>query len=395
MHSHVVTTGLERLLKEPAFLPESMRFGLLCNAASVDSQLRHSATLLFSRPRINLTALFGPQHGLFTTRQDNMIESPHGVDPFTGLPIYSLYSETRKPTGAMLSGIDGVLVDLQDVGCRVYTYIWTLSLMLEACAEAGLPVWILDRPNPLGDCAEGNLLDAGYESFVGRCAIPMRHGLTIGEFAALFTAVSGSDVDLHIISMQGYRPDRDFRATRLPWVMPSPNMPTLETARVYPGMVLLEGTNISEGRGTTRPFEIFGAPFVDPEKFSGALNDCGLEGVFFRPLYFEPAFHKFEGKVCGGAQIHVTDNERFRPYRCGLSVLSVLKELYPHDFRWLDPPYEYEEELMPIDILTGCGAVREAVDGGASISALEDSWQEELSQYEKRRKEFRLYEKEA
>lgn len=386
-----VETGLDRVLTEPSLLPRGARLGLLCHAASVNRDLVHAATLLCGHDDFHLSALFGPQHGYAATCQDNMIESPHGTDRATGLLVFSLYSETRKPTPAMLSGIDAMVVDLQDVGCRVYTYIWTLSLVLEACAEASLPVWVLDRPNPLGNRVEGNRVAPGFESFVGRHAIPMRHGMTIGEFARFYAAEKELDLSLTVVSMENYKPGMAFGETGLPWVMPSPNMPALDTAKVYPGMVLLEGTNLSEGRGTTRPFEIFGASFMDAEALCAKLNSLDLPGVVFRPVRFEPTFHKFHGQVCGGAQIHVIDQDSFQPYLTGLHVLHVIRGLYPDGLAWLPPPYEYEQENLPIDILTGDPGVREAIDGQTDLAALAAKWPGENGAYETRKAEVALY----
>ena len=362
-----VHTGLERLIAGEARLPRSARVGLLCHPASVDANLCHASRLLLESPDIALAALFSPQHGFYSTEQDNMIETPHALDPSTGLVVHSLYSETRKPTEDMLREIDVLVVDLQDVGCRVYTFVWTMALCMQACAEAGKAIFVLDRPNPIGDAVEGCGVDAGCESFVGLYSIPMRHGMTIGELAIYLKRFHIEDCDLSVVEMKRYASRMHFPDTGLPWVGPSPNMPTYDTALVYPGMVLLEGTNVSEGRGTTRPFEVFGAPWLSPDALCERLAAHDLRGVRFRPLRFEPTFHKFAGQPCGGAQVHVTDRDAFRPWRTGLAVLSTLLELHPKEFAWRPPPYEYEEDTMPVDILTGSPKIREAIERGVSL----------------------------
>ncbi|MBK8097784.1 MAG: DUF1343 domain-containing protein [Planctomycetes bacterium] len=368
-----VAIGLEVCLDSPPDVLRSARtFGLLCNQASVDLQFRHAPELLAQRYRDKLKALFGPQHGLWSTQQDNMIETPHAVHPRLGIPVHSLYAETRKPTQQMLAGLDALVVDLQDVGTRVYTYIWTLTYCLSACAQAGIPVVVLDRPNPLGGTvAEGPLLDLDYRSFVGRAAIPMRHGLTIGELARYCNDAIGYGCDLHVIQVQGWRRAMLWPETGRPWVPPSPNLPTFASALVYPGQVLLEGTNLSEGRGTTTPFEVCGAPFVDPWQLLAFLTPRQLAGVVLRPIAFEPTFQKFAGEQCRGVQLHVTDPAAFQPYRTTLALLRAVHELWPRDFAWRQPPYEYETQKAPIDILAGSPASREWIDRDGSWSELE------------------------
>ena len=301
-----VKTGLDVLIDSRCALLRGERVGLLCHPASVDGRLRHAAPLL-KENGADLRRLFGPQHGLRGETQDNMVEWRGFTDPLTGLPVHSLYGDHRKPTAGMLDGIDVLVVDLQDVGARYYTFVWTLLLCLEACAETGKRVVVLDRPNPLGGDREGNVLDPAWRSFVGLAPIPMRHGLTIGELALCFRDFFDLLVELVVVPMAGWRPGMYFDETGLPWVMPSPNMPTLDTAVVYPGMCLLEGTELSEGRGTTRPFEICGAPYIDPYRFAAAMMSHRLPGCVFRPLHFEPTFQKYAGELCGGVQIHVTD----------------------------------------------------------------------------------------
>lgn len=359
-----VAIGLEICLDSPPpLLREARRFALLSNQAAVDQQFRHSAELLARKHEGRLKALFGPQHGLWSTQQDNMIETGHSVHPKLGIPIHSLYSETRKPTQQMLAGIDLLVVDLQDVGTRVYTYIWTLSYCLSACAQAGIPVLVLDRPNPLGgELVEGPLLDLDYRSFVGRAPMPMRHGLSIGELARFVNDQIGYGADLHVLPMQGWRRNMLWPATGRTWVPPSPNLPTFDSALVYPGQVLLEGTNLSEGRGTTTPFQQFGAPFLDPWQLVTYLEPRSLQGVLLRPVQFVPTFQKWQNQTCQGLFLHVTDPAAFRPYRTTLALLRAVHELWPRQFHWQSPPYEYETEKTPIDILSGGNQLRAWID---------------------------------
>ncbi len=336
------------------------RLGALLHPASVDADLHHTLETLrrFDGKLFRLSALFGPQHGILGHTQDNMIEWDGFTDPELGIPVYSLYGKTRKPTAEMLSHIDALFVDMQDVGARYYTFIWTLFLCMEACEEAKIPVIVLDRPNPIGNAVEGHELDLNYKSFVGLWKLPVRHGKTIGELARLFRSECFPNSELHVMEMDGYRPGMWFDETGLPWVMPSPNMPTLDTATVYPGMCLFEATNVSEGRGTTRPFELFGAPFIDAKKLCRYLNGLKLPGVYFRENYFLPTFHKGAGQICGGAQIHVIDRNAFKPFDTAIRILRYLFHEYPKAFAWKAPPYEYEYEKLPIDILLGSGTFR-------------------------------------
>jgi len=274
--------------------------------------------------------------------------------PRLRIPVYSLYAEHREPTAEMLRDLDVLLVDLQDIGARYYTFIWTMYLCMRACEKNGVAMVVLDRPNPInGISVEGPLLDPHYRSFVGLHLIPVRHGKTIGELAQQFRDEAFPKCKLSILPMKNWKREMWFDHTGLPWVMPSPNMPTLDTATVYPGMCLLEGINISEGRGTTRPFEIFGAPFIDPEKLSSELNALNLPGVFFRENYFQPTFHKFAGELCGGAQIHVTDRDEFQPFLIGVEIIKRIRKIYGKEFQWRQPPYEYEWKRLPIEILIG------------------------------------------
>ncbi len=390
MTRRTVHIGLEVLLDNPPSVLNGARFGLLMNQASVDFRLRYACDLLAAAFPGQLAAIFSPQHGLWCEEQDNMIETEHGLYRPLGIPVYSLYSETRRPTAEMLEGLDCLVVDLQDVGTRVYTFAWTLSHCLEACAEAGLPVVVLDRPNPLGgDTCEGPLLDDAYASFVGRAGIPMRHGLTLGELALLANDQLGIGAELHVVPMQGWRREMQYPETGRPWLPPSPNMPRLETSQVYPGQVLVEGTNLSEGRGTTVPFEVVGAPYVDPDVLSESLARYPTPGITVRPVRFRPTFSKWADASCGGVALHVTDLAAARSYAATLAILACVRSLYPDQFAWLTPPYEYESVRMPIDILSGSRRFRETIDAGrtspADVQRLAeldvDDWLQRSSQY--------------
>lgn len=336
---------------------DGLRVGAILHAASTTSDLRPTLSVLeelAASGRISLAALFGPQHGFLSTTQDNMVEWEGFRHPRLGIPVHSLYGEHRKPTPEMLSGVDVLFLDLVDVGARYYTFIWTMWLAMEAAAEAGLPMIVADRPNPIdGVTVEGRPQREDHLSFVGLLPIPIRHGRGIGELALEFRDRHRPDLDLRVLPVEGWDRSRYLDETGLPWVTPSPNMATIETAVVYPGMCLLEGTNVSEARGTTHPFEWFGAPWIDGERLTRRLEDRGLPGVRFREIAFEPGFQKYSGEVCRGCQLHVRDRRRFRPVESALAILEVIREDYPDDFRWKDPPYEYEHEKLPIEILCG------------------------------------------
>ncbi len=369
------------------------RIGLLVHPASVNKTLSHTVDLFLQSKNAQVTALFGPQHGIRGETQDNMIEWEGFTDQKTALPVFSLYGNARKPTPDMLQNLDLLVIDLQDIGARYYTYIWTMELCMQACAEAGKSVLILDRPNPInGQDIEGPVLDPQYASFVGNRPLPIRHGMTIAEIGRYLKEIYYPTLDLHVIPMQGWRRDMAFDECGLPWVMPSPNMPTLETAYVYPGMCLLEGTQVSEGRGTTRPFEIFGAPYKDPDSLIKQLGTFALPGVKFRPLYFQPTFQKHCGVVCGGAQIYVTDRSRFKSFKTAIAILKATHDLYPGKFAWKNPPYEYEQEKMPFDILTGSHKLRIAIEQGESLEAMEAGWQDECDSFNRHlRQKFLMY----
>ncbi len=388
-----VQTGLDRFEKKWPRDLNGTRVGLVAHPASINIKLAHAADLIQKSRKLTLSALFGPQHGIRGETQDNMIEWKGFRDKKTGLPVYSLYSETRKPGPAMLKNIDVMVCDLQDVGSRYYTFIWTMELCMQACLEQGKSFVILDRPNPIGGAiTEGTLLDMDYKSFVGLRPLPVRHGMTIGEIGNYLKNEFYPSLDFHIIPMSGWKRNTWFDETGLPWVMPSPNMPCLETAAVYPGMCLLEGTSISEGRGTTRPFEIFGAPFINPEELVKELDAFKLPGVVFRPMHFEPTFQKHAGKLCGGAQIHIVQRNRFRPFKTGVAIIKAVHDLYPRKMKWNKPPYEYEKKKMPVDILTGTERLRKDIEAGKPIDYMEQWWKKQSAHFNKSiRSKYLLY----
>ncbi len=361
-----VKTGLDRMLEDGFARFKGKSLALLCNQASVDRSLSHIIDLLLPRHQqgvLNIRKVFGPQHGPYGHTQDNMLEWEGYVETRTGLRFASLYGAHRKPTPEMLRGVDLFVVDLQDVGARYYTFIWTMLLCMEACETAGIPFLILDRPNPIGGVeVEGHGVDPGYESFVGLHSLPMRHGLTIGKIGLKLRAERTPSLELEVVETQNWQREMFWGDTGLPWVPPSPNMPSPQTALVYPGMCLLEGTNLSEGRGTTRPFEWIGAPFLDSWQFAVEVTAQNLPGVIFRPAPFQPTFQKHAGLYCGGVFLHVLEPRAFRPIATAIAVLSAAKKLAPQDFAWKPPPYEYEERLLPIDILAGGPWLRELID---------------------------------
>jgi uncharacterized protein YbbC (DUF1343 family) len=387
-----VSLGLEQLIQSPPAFLKNRRIGLLCNTASVDRNLVHSRLLMKELFGPGLTCLFSPQHGLFAEKQDNMIESGDRRDPLLDVPVFSLYSHTRIPTQDMFDAIDVLLIDLQDVGTRVYTFIYTMSYCMEAARQYDKKVVVLDRPNPVGGVQlEGNCLASEFRSFVGRYPIPMRHGMTIGELAAMFNAAFKIGCDLDVLPMKGWRRHMLFSDTGLPWVAPSPNLPTLTSALVYPGQVLWEGTNVSEGRGTTQPFEFFGAPFIDPHKILDTLPSDATQGAILRPVEFEPTAHKWQGQRCHGFQIHVVEPDAFRPYRTSLALLQAVLRCHPDGFQWKVPPYEYEYERMPIDLILGDRHLRERLAALQPLTNLEASWRHDLQAFEQMRRAFLLY----
>ncbi|TNE48846.1 MAG: DUF1343 domain-containing protein [Deltaproteobacteria bacterium] len=391
-----VQTGLERLLQgDYRSRLSGRKIGLCCNPTTVDASLEHAVTLLHEFDDCELVALLGPEHGIRGEAQDMIGVGDQAIDPQTGIPIYSLYGDDEaslKPTPAMLEGVDLLLFDIQDVGSRYYTYIYTMSYLMEAAGEAGIEVWVLDRPNPInGLSVEGPLIDEGYHSFVGRYSIPNRHGMTAGELALLFKNEYGVECDLEVISCQGWTRDQWYDQTGLPWVMPSPNMPTLDTAIVYPGGCLLEGTNLSEGRGTTRPFELWGAPYLDPFSLAEALHDFDLPGVFFRPLRIQPTFHKWGKESCGGVQIHVTDRNTFLPFLTGVAILHACCKLAPEEFQWRTEAYEFVSDRLAIDLLFGSTRIREAIEQQVPLQDIASSWTDAEESFRKLRQPYLLY----
>lgn len=388
----MVRLGLEQLIASPPARLKGRRLGLLCNQASTDRFFRHSRDLIRAALPGQLTCLFSPQHGFFAEKQDNMIESGHAVDRESDLPVFSLYGVERRPTRKMLDHLDVLLVDVVDVGTRVYTFMSTLAYCLEAAAAAGKEVIVLDRPNPIGGIQiEGNILQEECRSFVGLYPLPMRHGLTFGELALLLNSEFAIGAELEVIAMAGWRRRMLFRETGLPFVFPSPNMPSPEAALVYPGQVIWEGTNISEGRGTALPFELCGAPFWDHRQMLAALEPYPLPGCTFRPVVFEPTSNKWQGDSCVGFHLHVTEPERFLPYRTSLALLQTTMCLYPDRFAYKDPPYEYEYERLPLDLILGDPAIRQSLAEGADLLALEESWQPALAEFAERRRKVLLY----
>jgi uncharacterized protein YbbC (DUF1343 family) len=371
---------------------DGSRVGIVCNHASVDHGFRHIIDRLREAPGVQLAAIFGPQHGFRSDVQDNMVETPHGDDAARRVPVYSLYSDTREPTAEMLRDLDVLIVDLQDIGARIYTYIYTMANCLRAAARHGVPVIVCDRPNPIGGTViEGAALSPGFESFVGQFPIPMRHGMTIGELAALFNDRFGIGASLEIARMDRWHRRQYGDETGLPWVMPSPNMPTVEAAVVYPGTVLFEGTVLSEGRGTTRPFELVGAPWIDADAFAASMNMLELPGVYFRPAVFVPTFQKHAGETCGGCQIHVLDRRDFRPVQTGVALIEMFREFDPARFAWRSPPYEYEHHKPPIDILAGSDALRRQVEVGVPLPTIVESWREDEETFARLREPYLFY----
>jgi uncharacterized protein YbbC (DUF1343 family) len=387
----IVQSGLDVLVHHRLGLLRGRRFGLLAHQASVDARLAHAVALLADVRGAQLTALFAPEHGLWGAAQD-LILVGHERDPLTGLRVTSLYGAHREPTAAMLRGLDVLVIDLQDVGARYYTFQWTMALAMRACARARVRVLVLDRPNPLGgEVVEGNIPDPDFASFVGLHPLPARPGLTIGEVARYVNTEHTLGADLEVVPMRGWRRRMLWEDTGLPWVAPSPNMPTPDTARVYPGGCLVEGTNLSEGRGTTRPFEWVGAPWLDAHAYAAALEAERLPGVAFRPARFRPTFQKHAGRLCGGVQLHVTDRARFRPFLTGLALVAVARRQAPRAFRWRRPPYEFERRKLPIDILLGTDTLRRALSRGTTLRALEAGWQRDLTRWTRRRAPFLAY----
>ncbi|MBE0585494.1 MAG: DUF1343 domain-containing protein [Desulfofustis sp.] len=389
----MVRLGIDVLMESVSPWRQGERLGLLCNHASVNRELIHTRTLLQRRFGADLRCIFSPQHGFNAEKQDNMIESGHGVDDVTGLPLFSLYGKSRRPSREMFACLDILLIDLQDVGTRVYTFLYTMAYCLEAARTFGKKVIVLDRPNPIdGVTLEGNLLKSEHVSFVGLYPLPMRHGLTFAELARFVNAEYAIGADLEVIPMSGWKRRMYYRDTGLPWVFPSPNMPTPETAMVYPGQVLWEGTTVSEGRGTTLPFELTGAPYWEHDRLLSQLDARKLPGCRFRPVIFEPTSGKWAGEACRGFHLHVTDKYSFRPYRTSLELLQIVMHCYAGDFSYKKPPYEYNFEQLPMDLILGDRGVRENLENNVSVTEMERAWQEPLHEFDQRRQNYLLYE---
>jgi uncharacterized protein YbbC (DUF1343 family) len=389
----MVITGLESILNDfPAKL-KGKRIGILCHAPSVTKDFGHISDKFYRMKVCKLAALFGPQHGIHGHTQDNMIEWQSQMHPVFDIPLYSLYGENRKPTPEMLNGIDVFLIDLQDVGARLYTYIWTVKLCMEACTEAGIPVWLLDRPNPISRLPlDGPVLKQEYFTFVGGASIPLCHRMTIGEMALWIKEKYFRSCDLNVVRMKNWRRSSLFSDTGLPWILPSPNIPTVQTALVYPGTVLIEALNLSEGRGTTIPFELFGAPFIDSEKLKKNLDGRHIEGCAFRIHDFIPTFHKFCGEICNGLQIHITDIDRFKPVGTALELFdAIIETTQPDALKFKLPPYEYEYNLMPFDILSGDSGMRKSLISRNDIRIEKERWVNEIGEFRKEFEQIAIY----
>jgi len=374
--------GLDLFIRNFPTELKKKRIGVVCHAASITSSCSHILDIFDSHSECILAAIFGPQHGLYGQTQDNMVEWEGCTDPKRNIPVYSLYGKNRKPTEDMLSGLDALVFDLQDVGARPYTYVWTLKLCMEACMESGIPIWVLDRPNPIGCIGvDGPVLSEQFYSFVGGAPVPLCHRLTMGELASLMKNMFFEKLDLKVVWMENWWRNSLWPQTGLPWVMPSPNMPAVDTAIVYPGMVLLEATNLSEGRGTTRPFELFGAPYINIEKFRKILLSYKLEGCFFRENGFIPTFQKWSNQYCFGMQIHVTDPCIYKPVLTAAVIIDSVIKASDGGFEFKDPPYEYETEKMPFDILSGDDTLRNELINGISLEGLIEKWAESYEQY--------------
>ncbi len=387
----MISFGIEQLITSPPAWIKGLRLGLLCNQASVNSQFIHSKDLIAKHFPRQLRCLFSPQHGYYSEKQDNMIESDHTTDS-SGLPIYSLYGDLRKPDNSMFDDIDALLVDIMDVGTRVYTYMSTLAYCMETAIECNKKIIILDRPNPVGgEIVEGNILSKECTSFVGLYPLPMRHGMTFGELALFINDQLPRPVDLHIVKMKGWQRQMLYSDINKSWVYPSPNLPTFLSAQVYPGQVIWEGTNISEGRGTTLPFEIFGAPFLNHNDFWNLLEEKLPAGCIFRPVCFEPTSNKWQNQICNGFQIHITDANTFKPYLSSLLLLQIFSTLYPDQFKLKDTPYEYEFDKVPLDLIIGDSTIRENILKGDDLYELESGWHDELNTFNQLRKQYFLY----
>lgn len=389
----MVITGLEVILNKFPEKLKGQKIGILCHAASITRDFEHISDIFFRRKDCKIVALFGPQHGIHGQTQDNMIEWQSERHPVFNIPVYSLYGQHRMPTPEMLKGIDVFLIDLQDVGARLYTYIWTVKLCIEACMKAGIPVWVLDRPNPVSKLPfDGPVLKKEYFTFVGGASIPLCHRMTIGELALWIKEKYWPSCELNIVWMKNWKRSSLFYETGLPWVLPSPNMPTVNTAMVYPGTVLIEALNLSEGRGTTIPFELFGAPFIDSEKLKKNIDARKIKGCAFRLHDFIPTFHKYCGNLCHGMQIHVTDVTRFKPVESVLELLdAIIETSEPDALRFNLPPYEYEYKLMPFDILSGDSGMRELLIARKNVGIEKERWAHEIEEFKNDFRQIEAY----
>jgi uncharacterized protein YbbC (DUF1343 family) len=388
-----VFTGLDVVSSRMPSRLRGKRIGILCHSSSITSDFRFITEVFGSDSGCTLAALFGPQHGISGQTQDNMIEWESTTDPVLGIPVHSLYGEHRKPTPRMLDGLEALVVDLQDVGARLYTYIWTVKLCMEACAEAGIPVFILDRPNPIGRVqADGPVLRDHYFTFVGGASIPLCHRMTIGEMAVWIREKHIPGCELHVIRARGWKRRLLYHQTGLPWVLPSPNMPAPQTALVYPGTVLAEALNLSEGRGTVIPFELTGAPFINSHRLLSELRSRKIPGCSFRMHDYIPTFHKFAGEYCRGIQIHVTDASTFRPVVTALHLFdSIIRTSAAGSLTFNPPPYEYEYRLMPFDILSGDSRMREVLEKGFSLSDEISRWDASIEEFTAEFRQMALY----
>jgi len=385
--------GIEVLLDQKIDVLRGQRVGLVCNQASVlPDTFLHAADVFHKHPDINLTTLFGPQHGIRGDVQYNMIETPHVRDSRTGVMVYSLYSETREPTEEMVADIDTFVVDLQDVGCRIYTFVYTMAYCMRAAKKFGKRVVVCDRPNPIGGNAiEGTITEDAFRSFVGQFALPTRHGMTIGELARMFNGHFGIGCELEVVEMTGWTRDMWGDETGLPWILPSPNIPDVDTCVVFPATVHIEGTELSEGRGTTLPFFLNGAPFIDPYAWAEELRKLDLPGVAFREAYFRPTFCEFAGETCAGVQIHVTNRNVFTPVIAGIAMVKTAYDMYPDKFQWRQGAYEYEFDKNPFDVICGTDKARKQIEEGVSVKEIESAWAGGLREFGKARKPYLIY----
>ncbi len=388
-----VRLGIERILDDRLDAIRGQKVGLVCNQASVlPDSFAHAADVFSAHDEFELTTLFGPQHGIRGDVQYNMIETPHVSDERTDIMVYSLYSEVREPTEEMLRDVDTIVIDLQDVGCRIYTFIYTMANCMRAAAKFGKRVVVCDRPNPIGGIAvEGNSTEHEFKSFVGQFELPTRHGMTIGELAKMFNEHFGIGCDLEVIEMDGWTREMWGDETGLPWILPSPNIPTVDTCVVFPATVHIEGTELSEGRGTTLPFHLNGAPFIDPHMWATELNKFDFAGVAFRPAYFRPTFCEFAGETCGGVQLHVTDREAFTPVIVGIAMVKTIYDMYPDKFQWRQNAYEYVFDKNPFDVVCGTDKIRKQIENGISLTEIDSDWAEGLSEFRANRQSFLLY----